>query len=143
MRTYTLERYVGIPHATIGELRMGDITYYSIERPWKENKPFHSCIPLGTYTLKEHSSPKHPNTFALVNESLGVYHFNNEKGRYGILIHVGNTARDFEGCIGFGLILGCLDRDWAVLKSKDATTEVLKHLQAGDKLKIVEKKVKW
>ena len=143
MRTYTLERYVGIPQATIGELRIGDITYYSMERPWKENKPFFSCIPLGEYILDAHDSKKHPDTFALVNEEIGVYHYDHGSGRYGILIHVGNTARDFEGCIGFGVRLGCLDREWAVLRSRDATEEVIRHLKAGDIIKIVEKKVQW
>ena len=143
MRTYVIERYAGIPIATLGEFWLGDQVYYTMERPWKENKPFFSCIPLGEYTLVEHSSQKHPHTFALVNEDLNVYHYSSGKGRYGILLHVGNTASDFEGCIGFGKKLGCLNHEWAVLQSRDATQEVLAHFEAGDTIKIIEKRVLW
>ena len=143
MQTYTLQRYVGIPHATIGELQIDDMTYYSMERPWIDNRPFESCIPLGEYILKEHSSRKHPHTFALVNEDSGVYHYKSGRGRYGILIHVGNVPRDFQGCIGFGMRIGCLNHEWAVLQSRDATDAIIKQLRGGDTLRIVEKVVSW
>lgn len=115
MRTHILTRYTGIPFCTIGEIEFGHEKYYSMERPWKENKPFHSCIPLGSYTLETHNSSSRPHTFALINEKKGVYHYPDPKAqRYAILLHPGNTFRDFEGCIGFGKILGCLNNEWAV-----------------------------
>lgn len=144
MRTHILTRYVGLPHCTIGEIEFGHDKYYSMERPWKDNKPFHSCIPLGTYTLEAHNSTSHPHTFALVNHELGVYHYEDPKAkRYGILMHKGNFSRNFEGCVGFGNRIGCLSNEWAIMRTEDSTAEVVSHMAEGDIFQIVEKKVQW
>lgn len=63
---------------------------YTIELPWLNNSPNRSCIPEGTYVLKERYSQKHGRHL----EVTGV------KGRSFILIHPANNAlAELKGCI--------------------------------------------
>jgi hypothetical protein len=63
---------------------------YTIELPWLNNRPNRSCIPEGTYVLKERYSPRHGRHL----EVTGV------KGRSFILIHSANNAlAELRGCI--------------------------------------------
>jgi hypothetical protein len=98
---------------TLGVLQAFGFTFYTVEDPWNDNKPFGSCIPLGVYAMLRHNTPHHPNTWALVNPSLDIYHLPSDipterkgKGRFACLIHAGNTAKDVEGCIAIGLVRG-------------------------------------
>lgn len=65
----------------------------TLELPWRNNEPFHSCIPdtpgMDSYTLKLRWSKTHKQHFAVS----GV------PGRTDILIHPGNFFHDTEGCI--------------------------------------------
>ena len=36
---------------TLGTLQVGDQSFFTIEQPWANNVPQHSCIPPGTYQL--------------------------------------------------------------------------------------------
>ena len=54
--------------------------FKTMELPWKDNKRRVSCIPVGFYIVRKHTSPKFGNTF----------HVLNVKGRSEILIHKGN-----------------------------------------------------
>ena len=79
---------------TIGRLTYNDEHFYTIERPWLDNKQNVSCIPAGYYKLGRVDSPRFgPDTW----EIKGV------PGRTHILIHVANTANDVIGCVGLGL----------------------------------------
>ena len=79
---------------TIGRLTYNDEHFYTIERPWLDNKQNVSCIPAGYYKLGRVDSPRFgPDTW----EIKGV------PGRTHILIHVANTSHDVIGCIGLGM----------------------------------------
>ncbi|MGG7581694.1 DUF5675 family protein [Rhizobium sp. Nf11,1] len=102
MRQLTLRRIHTANGATIGVLSGLSHTLYTLEEAWRENQPKISSIPAGTYQCVPHgwepgatvSKPK-------------VWQLQNVPGRSAILIHVGNTTKDTEGCIlaGMGMMV--------------------------------------
>ena len=101
-----------LPTLTMGVLEVPEeTTYQTIERPWLDNGPFKSCVPLGEYVLVPFTRDEGgQRTYALENHSLGVYVFQSDipdglthNTRYGILIHPGNYVKDVVGCIAPGL----------------------------------------
>lgn len=100
------------PHrdCTLGVLRLPQQAFQSLERPWVEG-PLGgakgiSCVPFGSYRLVKHDTEAHPRTFALVNEELGVYHYElppGQQGRTACLIHVANFVSELRGCIALGM----------------------------------------
>lgn len=107
-----LQRLSQTDQCTMGLLSFGDTTLQTLELPWIFNpnypggEPNKSCVPKGIYDLALHNTVKHPKSFALVNPTLGVIHepdpdFPN--ARTACLLHVANTPKDLEGCIGLGL----------------------------------------
>ena len=134
----TLTRFCSHPDmGTFGKLNIDDMNFFTVERPWLDNKPMISCIPAGKYALEPHDSPKHPDTWALVNDSLRVSHYPFQDHRYAILIHPGNTMQDVQGCIAPGLKLGSVKGKWAVLSSRDAYTSIIHRIQPGDIIEIL------
>src|SRR5690606_2863771 len=125
-----LTRYAYLNTHTQGRLWSTEGELETIERPWIPNPSgrggvlSQSCIPDGEYRLIPHHSQRFPNTYALVNESLGVYYQFRPQGqpwgRTAILMHVGNRVRDIIGCIAVGLVPGVLEGEPAVLRSRDA-----------------------
>lgn len=117
----TLTRYGSIPgKGTFGELYVDGMKFPAVEREWLDNKSSVSCIPDGKYKLVPHSSTQSHigETWALVNEDEGIYHYANDKAiRYGILIHIANWQKDLEGCIGLGRNFG---GSWNVTNSRHA-----------------------
>jgi Family of unknown function (DUF5675) len=111
---------------TLGTIEVGGQTFQSIERPWVADSehmggaPGVSCVPEGTYVLVLHDTPKHPRTFALVNESLGVVHNPTPGLRSDVLIHPANWARELEGCIAPGRERVRDNGEWMVTHSADA-----------------------
>lgn len=109
----SLERFAYLDSATLGILTAGDLKLATIERPWLPNKEgpggtlSKSCIPDGAYRVRPHTSERFPNTYAIVNEALGVYYQTRPPaqrwGRTAILIHVGNFVTDVIGCVAVGL----------------------------------------
>tara|TARA_R100001244_G_scaffold112540_1_gene83271 strand:+ start:5 stop:472 length:468 start_codon:yes stop_codon:yes gene_type:complete len=61
----------------------------TLENPWKDNIPYDSCIPIGTYTIKRHLSPKFGETFLITDVP----------SRSHILFHCGNQHTDTYGCV--------------------------------------------
>jgi len=128
-----LIRHAYLPDVTLGWLAVGTLRIATLEEGWRadpdgpggqrrEGALTESCVPDGTYSLVPHVSTKYPNgVYALVNPALGVYH--REKpagqkwGRVAVLIHIGNTTEDIEGCILVGKRHGKLDGRDAVLES--------------------------
>ena len=99
-----LERIEKTNKGTFGILTVNDfLRFYTVERPWDNNNPFTSCVEPGVYSLVPHKSHKYGNVLALVNENLGVTHWQeNHSKRYAILIHPANFPHDVQGCIGLG-----------------------------------------
>jgi len=82
-----------LPTHTIGVWAYGDHVLFSIEKPWRDNRPYESCIPEGEYTLVRVDSPRFgPNMWQVADVP----------GRTHILVHAANTERDVVGCIGLG-----------------------------------------
>ncbi len=89
-------------HALCGILSIVDYTLekelqvvpimFTLELPYVYNTQFRSCIPAGTYNIAPHKSPSHGMCFKL----------DDVPGRENILIHVGNSHHDTEGCILVG-----------------------------------------
>lgn len=128
----TIVRFAYMPQATLGRLLLPTVPYalYSLERPWIVNPaglggmPRISCVPDGLYKLYPHDSEKHPGTFQIVNESLGVYRdalpAGQSWGRTAILIHPANQADELEGCIAPGSSMVIYDNRPSILMSKDS-----------------------
>lgn len=107
MKRGELIRYAYCADWTLGELTFGRVTLATIERPWRDNKNDVSCIPEGVYDVVCFERPDGDRVYALVNPELGVYlHAKDipagERGRFLILIHVGNWVGDIIGCVAPG-----------------------------------------
>ncbi len=119
----------------------GGETYYTLERPWLQDRPEVSCVPRGTYTLIpheiEHGALLGLRTWALSNPGLGV--FPEAPAQYGgpnplrvaCLIHPANWVFQLEGCIAVGKGRGLLTPPGqsaplvAVLSSDEAFGEIV------------------
>ena len=110
MKTINLERFCYHPNATLGVIEIDSERFYTVERPWLDNKPNVSSIPVGTYEMGWSESPRFGET----------WHIKDVPDRTYILIHVANFARDVEGCIGLGM--GLMGDTVAVSESKKAVT---------------------
>ena len=122
-----LERYGSTPHGVFGELVIGDHMFYTVERPWLDNKPFKSCIPNGEYDLKPFTRQNGDKVYALVNEDI-TYHEEPGCTRYSVLMHKANTMDDLAGCIAPGTGLGFIKNKWAVLNSSFSMGEIMRLL---------------
>lgn len=77
---------------TLGTIRFGKEIIFTLENPWKDNKPYVSCIPEGRYEAIQHLSPKFGRSF----------YIREVPNRTEILIHPGNREKDTKGCILLG-----------------------------------------
>ena len=105
-----LIRYCYGPDHVAGLLKFGDQSVWTLECPWRENQVFTSCCPDGTYPLVAFESPEHPDCWVVTPVP----------GRTGILIHVGNTVADTQGCI----LIGQFQEPGKVLNSRDALRQL-------------------
>lgn len=139
---------------TPGTLNCGSFAFHTIEREWLDNRPGQSCIPTGRYRLEPYSSKKYPNHYALVNHDLDVFARAGDipkgiKGRWGILIHIANIARQLEGCIAVGMSPGytTIDRrvGFGVLHSTPAFNTLMSLLGSDEEhfITITEKVQSW
>lgn len=85
-----------------GTLELDDRVFFTVEKPWLDNKPFESCIPDGDYELIPHGEyGKDGHVLAIVGGT--VSHFeDSDFERYACLIHTANYPKDVVGCIGLG-----------------------------------------
>lgn len=93
-----LIRYAYTPDETLGLLRWpandpNQQVCWTVESPWKDNKPFVSCVPDGVYSVQAFESERHPNCWIITPVD----------GRTGILFHAGNDSSDVQGCVCVGL----------------------------------------
>lgn len=78
-------------------------TFYGMEQPWMDNKPFHSCIPAGEYRLVRHDSAKYGQVWAFVGGTVAHQESPGSPAtRFACLIHAGNYVDDVEGCLALG-----------------------------------------
>lgn len=106
--------------ATIGVWRYEGEQLFSIEKPWRDNRPFESCIPEGHYTLRRVDSPRF---------GPGMWSVLEVPERTHILIHAANGSADVVGCIGLGMSV------FADLQGIGESRKAIKHFYnwAGDK----------
>lgn len=94
-------------------------TLFTLELPWKNNERRVSCIPIGTYRLKLHTSPKFGQ----------CYWVKDVPNRDAILIHPANYTRQLLGCIAVGLDHKDIDKDGELdlTSSRKAMDQILKY----------------
>ncbi len=128
-----LLRYRQTKDYTLGWLVVKGEVFYTIERPWLNNKQNVSCIPTGDYKFKflaKSGSGKYRN----------VYHVTGVTGRSGVLIHNGNLVSHSRGCIIIGSRLGTLGGKTAVLGSRSALRRLVKQVGKTDGyIRIIDK----
>jgi len=86
---------------TMGALVFQGIPFLAtLERPWRFNEPFKSCLAEGTYLCKRYISKNHP-------EKRLSWQVQDVHGRTKMLMHTGNWVKNSKGCIlpgtGYGL----------------------------------------
>jgi Family of unknown function (DUF5675) len=126
-------------------------TLFTIEKPWLPNssggragEPFKSCVSEGTYALTPFVRPNGDKVWMLSNPDLDVFKLDTDippdrkgKGRFLILIHVANRARDVVGCIGPGKTARTdPDGTLMVTSSRDAMKDLHKRLDGRRNLEI-------
>lgn len=123
MITALLIRAATTDQGTFGLLSVPGWTCHTVELPWRDNARQRSCIPVGSYIVIPHRSPR-------FGRCLWVQ---DVPARSGILLHGGNYAGDVEvgwrshsfGCILPGLRRGVLDGQQAVLQSTPAVLRLV------------------
>ena len=102
----TLKRYAYSPDSTEGRLFInGEFIAWTIERPWKNNKPNISCIPEGSeYVVRPHIRPNGDKVLIVEGGTvcLWKHELSDTKLRYLILFHPANLAHQLGGCIAPG-----------------------------------------
>jgi hypothetical protein len=97
-----LRRFRSDEGGTFGTLELDGHMFFTVEKPWKDNKPFESCIPEGEYSLVPHGNyGSDGDVLALVGETVSHYE-DPDYARYACLIHTANYPADVVGCIGLG-----------------------------------------
>ncbi|WP_350649006.1 DUF5675 family protein [Pseudomonas sp. HY13-MNA-CIBAN-0226] len=91
-----LMRILPSPDAIMGELYVnGQLVAFTLELPWKDNKPDISSIPDGEYGCTLRYDKSRDTNFTIQLEGTGP--------RSGVQVHVGNRPDDSSGCILVGL----------------------------------------
>ena len=106
-----LKRFAYHPKGTLGVIDVAGERFYTIERPWLDNKPNVSCIPEGKYRMGWRESPRFGET----------WHVKDVAERTWILIHAANYPKDVQGCIGLGT--GLMGDRIAVSNSRKAVAQ--------------------
>jgi len=109
-----------------------------VEKEWRNNKPFESCVPEGEYDLVPHNSPKYGECYALVAETLGVT-VNGPSIRTACLVHIANKPSQLVGCAAPGLSFGFLVGEWCVSSSRLAFNALIKELDGKPAKLLIEK----
>lgn len=114
-----IERWAYTPDGVFGTLRVGDLELFTVERPWQNNIPKVSAIPIGQYPLK----------LGWYNRGdYAAYEVEKVEGRSLIKIHRANTMDDLLGCIGVGTDTGYIKNRWAITNSTEALDLFMKKM---------------
>lgn len=92
----------------------------TVEKSWRGNQPFISCVPDGLYALVRHNGTKYQDTWVLSGGSVAPVPTPGFQ-RSTCAFHVGNRERNVTGCIAPGVwFAGATDQDRAVRSSEIA-----------------------
>lgn len=118
---------------TLGKLTFDDFECVTIERPWANNQPFFSCVPVGKYDLCKFNSLKFGKVYALNGNGICISEGVNCT-RYAILIHPANLSSELQGCIALGDQFGIINGQKAVLNSKKTVSRFYDLIKAMDNI---------
>lgn len=119
---------------TFGELSGGDFSCKTVELPWRDNEVSKSCIPEGTYIMRKRVSGVVQRTSGgRFTEGWEITHV---PDRTYIMVHVGNTTADLNGCIAVGKAWGYIERHWGVAASRDTFRAFMQALADEDEHRI-------
>ncbi len=90
----------------------------TLENSWINNVRNISCIPIGRYKCQRYISPKHGETFRIMNVP-------NRGEIEGIIFHKGNLDDDTRGCVLIGEQFENLNREPAILRSGKGFSEFM------------------
>lgn len=102
MKTYLLERLYTDENVTLGRFWFEGEVVYTMELPWKDNKPNVSCIPEGVYTVVKEYSP---------HFKKDLWELKNVPKRSECKFHSASFVRNLKGCISLGLNKQDIDND--------------------------------
>lgn len=149
-QTLVLERYCYSERmGTFGRVLDLPFDVFTVEQPWRGNRPFESCVPEGVYQLVPVTSPRWGRTFALVNPANRVFasHADIEQDgdRWACLLHAANRASELAGCIAPGEREGGLGSDWAVIRSGPTLNKLLDYIRQHNirQLNITSYRAEW
>ena len=139
------------PYGRFSELSVQGRTFYGVERPWKNNVPYKSCVPLGEYKLVWAPTTtqvplqfdKH--TWYMVGDTVSLRE--SDKLRWGCAWHIGNFDQDLQGCLAPGSSLGYARHkktgtyNWCVNRSGDTMIDLLQLLGPEDHELVIEAKL--
>lgn len=128
MLTLNLGRNLYSPQqGTFGWLKLPVVDWECaiLEEIWKNNEPFVSCIPVGTYKLRRAT---HRIGTPDPNDDYPCWQLVDVPDRTAINMHILNTIKGTEGCIGMGDRHGVVERNWAVLNSRKTFTQFMEHM---------------
>jgi hypothetical protein len=119
MKIVKLERLKETSIATLGKLTIGTTEVATLEDPQQEHKIWGDTrIPTGTYNLelRDHGgmTVRYQNRYPDMHK--GMIWLRRVPGFEWVYIHVGNSARDTQGCILVGMKRG----DNMIYQSRDA-----------------------
>ena len=125
MKIITLNRIISSDEGILGLLHInGKPISVTVERPWKDNKAWESCIPVGLYPLTRLDKSKSFN--------YPHYLLENVPNRTFIKIHVANYPSQLHGCIAVGSYFS--NGAIAVSKSRTAMDHTMWTLDRHEKL---------
>jgi len=124
----TLIRTVkGNNSCTFGKLEIDGSSFcVTLELPWFENQNQISCIPVGTYKCKRHSSVKFGNVWEICDVP----------NRDAILIHAGNLPKDTHGCVLVGSVRGLINGEKGIINSKVTLNDLMERTRNEDEIEI-------
>lgn len=118
----TLKRLETGPQGTFGVIKIRDNIFYTGELPWRDNLSNISCVPPGSYEVRETFSPRFRRL---------LYQVINVPNRENIRIHPANLMGgegylcQLNGCIALGEKLGTIEKQKAILISAPAVTKFM------------------